>query len=110
MTQSTQLLTIYCLCCLIIGKYWDGTGFRTRIGYWDGNWGNFFEIGRWDTENLHWANTDAHTLTAPVILKEAENVVQANPMDSSETGANGSAPLFIQRVGVVVVSAAAFFL
>ena len=42
-----------------LGNRWDGMGFRTRVGHWDGNCEKFVGIGHWDWDerNGYWANT-----------------------------------------------------
>ena len=49
-----------------VGMGWDGMGLKMRIG----NWGEDFEIERWDWdyENRHWANTDALVSSSHVLV------------------------------------------
>ena len=45
---------------LLLGNNWDGMGWETDIGQWDGNWGKNVDVGRWYWywEKRHWATTD----------------------------------------------------
>ena len=32
---------------LLLGNNWDGMGWETHVGHWDGNWGKNLDVGHW---------------------------------------------------------------
>ena len=49
---------------LLLGNNWDGMGWETHVGHWDGNWGKNLNVGHWYWywEKRHWATTDRNDL------------------------------------------------
>ena len=44
---------------LLLGNNWNGMGWETHAGHWDGNWGKNLDVGHWYWywEKRHWATT-----------------------------------------------------